>query len=182
MRNTSGKQTASGLTLLAISFLLAGDAISQTTRTESSTTSKSGRTSVHSENSVWTWHHNDDAEKLQVTIRGKVEFNDDYSDISTISDDGDIRIKHDRHGVVRKFEASPDAGSIKRVYSINGQASPLDGDAQKWLAETLYKTVRLGGYDTKAHVRKILKQRGPRGVLDEIAQLESDYVKRIYFD
>lgn len=182
MRNPSGKRTASGLALLAIGFLLAGDTASQTTQTKSSTSSKSERTSVHRENSVWKWHRNDDSEKLQVTIRGKVEFNDDYSDIKSISDDGDIRIKHDRHGVVREFEASSNAGSINRVYSINGQAGPLDGEAQKWLAETLYKTVRLAGYDAKARVQKILKQNGPRAVLDEIAQLESDYVKRIYFD
>ncbi len=182
MRNPNDNRTALGLALLATSFLLARDTISQTTQTKSSTSSRSERTSVHHENSNWNWHRNDDAEELHVSIRGKVEFTDDYSDIKSISDAGDIRIKHDRHGVVRKFEASSDAGSINRAYSINGQSSALDSDARKWLAETLYKTVRLGGYDARARVQKILRQSGPRGVLDEIAQLESDYVKRIYFD
>lgn len=182
MRNPLGNRTALKLSLLAMSCLLARDTVSQTTQTKTSTSSKSERTSLHQENSNWNWHRNDDSEELHVTIRGKVEFTDDYSDIQSISDGGDIRIKHDRHGVVRKFEASPEAGSIKRAYSINGQSSALDGEARKWLAQVLDQTVRLGGYDAKARVQKILKRSGPRGVLDEIAQLKSDYVKRIYFD
>jgi len=182
MRNPLGNRTALGLSLLAMSCLLATDTVSQTTQTKSSTSSKSERTSVSKDSSNWNWHHNDDSEDLSVTIRGKVEFTDDYSDVKSISEGGDVRIKHDRHGVLRKFEASSEAGSIKRAYSINGQSGALDGDARKWLAQVLDQTVRLGGYDAKTRVQKILKQRGPRGVLDEIAQLKSDYVKRIYFD
>src|SRR6185295_18144175 len=154
----------------------------QTTQTKSSSSSKSEHMSVRQENSNWNWHRNDDSEDLSVTIRGKVEFEDDYSDIKSITDGGDIRIKHNRHGVVRKFEASSEGGSIKRWYSINGQTGELDADARKWLAQVLDQTIRLGGYDAQARVRRILKQSGPRGVLDEIAQLKSDYVKRVYFD
>ncbi|MEK6299719.1 MAG: hypothetical protein AABO41_03285 [Acidobacteriota bacterium] len=182
MRNLLGKRTVLGLVLLAMSCLLARDTVSQTTQTKSSASSKSERMSVNPQSSNWNWHRNDDSEDLHVTIRGKVEFEDDYSDIKSISDGGDIRIKQDRHGVVRKFEASSQGGSITRAYSINGQPSALDGDARKWLAQVLDQTVRLGGYDAQARVRKILKQSGPRGVLDEIAHLKSDYVKRIYFD
>lgn len=182
MRNPLGNRTALALALLAVSCLLARDIASQTTQTTSLTSSKSERTSVHHESSNWNWHHNDDSEDLSVTIRGKVEFTDDYSDVKSISEGGDIRIKHDRHGVLRKFDASLEAGSIKRAYSINGQSTALDGDARKWLAQVLDQTVRLGGYDAKTRVQRILKQKGPHGVLDEIGQLKSDYVKRIYFD
>lgn len=151
-----------------------------TAQTKSS--SKSERTSVNQENNTWNWHHNDSTVDLHVTIRGKVEFADDYTDIKSISDGGDVRVKDDRGGAVRKFEASADGGSIKRSYSINGQPSAFDDDARKWLANILNQTVRLGGYDAKARVQKLLKQSGPRGVLAEIPQLNSDYVKRIYFN
>ncbi len=150
-------------------------------QTKSSTTSE--RTSVNEEKNSWKWHHSDNAVDLQVTIRGKVEFADDYSDIKSISDGGNIRVKDDRRGgQVRKFEASTEGGSIKRSYSINGQPSGFDDDARKWLARILDQTVRLGGYDAQARVRKLLEQSGPRAVLAEISQLESDYVKRIYFN
>lgn len=167
-------------TILLTLSLVCALAIANAAQTKSS--SKSERTSVNQENNTWNWHHNDNSVDLHVTIRGKVEFADDYSDIKSIGDGGDIRVKDDRGGVVRKFEASEDSGSIKRSYSINGQASAFDDDARKWLANILNQTVRLGGYDAKARVQKLLKQHGPRGVLAEISQLKSDYVKRIYFD
>ena len=149
---------------------------------QTKSSSRSERPSVNQENGTWNWHHNDSAVDLHVTIRGKVEFADDYSDITSITADGEIRVKDDRGGEVRKFEATSEVGSIKRSYSINGQSRAFDDDARKWLANILNQTVRLGGYDARARVQKLLKQSGPRGVLAEISQLKSDYVKRIYFD
>jgi len=146
------------------------------------TSSQSERTSVNQENNNWNWHHNDSVLDLHVTIHGQVEFADDYSDIKSISDGGEIRVKEDRRGgAVRKFEASATGGSIKRSYFVNGQPASFDDAARKWLAGVLDQTVRLGGYDAKARVAKLLRQKGPAGVLAEIPQLKSDYVKRIYF-
>ncbi len=176
MTTLRNKLAAISLSLSVICALT----FASTAQTKSS--SKSERTSVNQENNTWNWRHNDSTVDLHVTIRGKVEFADDYSDIKSISDGGDIRVKDDRGGAVRKFEALADGGSIKRSYSINGQSSAFDDDARNWLANILNQTVRLGGYDAKARVQKLLKQSGPRGVLAEIPQLNSDYVKRIYFN
>lgn len=139
-------------------------------------------TTVNRESSTWNWHHRDNSVDLSVTIRGKIQFDDDYTDIVSISEGSDIRIKDDRGGAVRKFDASLESGAIKRSYWINGQASSFDDDARKWLANILNQTVRLGGYDAKARVKRLLVKSGPRGVLNEITQLKSDYVKRIYFN
>jgi hypothetical protein len=162
-----------------LSFAVAGAA---QTKASTSTSSKSERTIVTDEDNNWNWHHHDGSVDLHVTIRGKVEFADDYSDIRSISAGGEIRVRDDRGGVLRKFEASADGGSLTRTYSINGQSRAFDDDARKWLAKTLDETVRASGYDAKARVQKILKQSGPRGVLGEIPQLKGDYVKRIYLD
>lgn len=145
------------------------------------TRSSRSETIVNSENRTWNWQHNDRTINLQVTIRGKVEFADDYSDITSISDNGEIRVKDYQGGIVRKFEASMESGSIKRSYSVDGQASAFNADARNWLAKILNQTVRMGGYDAKPRVQKLLKQGGPRAVLAEISNLESDHVKRIYF-
>lgn len=150
---------------------------------QTKTSSRAEKTSVNTERNNWNWHRNNEEADLHVTIRGKVDFADDYRDIKSISDGGDIRVRDDRRGgVVRTFEASSETGSIKRSYSINGQPSAFDDDARKWLAKILDQTVRQGGYDAKARVQKLLKQSGPRGVLAEIPQLNGDYVKRIYLD
>ena len=169
--------------LLSLSVILSL-AVAGAAQTKASTpsSSKSERTSVREDDNNWNWRHHDGSVDLQVTIRGKVEFADDYSDIKSISYGGEIRVRDDQGGVLRKFEASADGGSITRTYSINGQSRAFDDDARKWLAKILDQTVRAGGYDAKARVRKILKQSGPHGVLGEIPQLKSDYVKRIYFD
>jgi hypothetical protein len=148
-------------------------AAAQKSRTETSSTR---------ENNTWKWHHRDNSVDQSVTIRGRIEFDDDYTDIVSISEGSDIRIHDDRGGSVRKFEASMESGAIKRSYSVNGQSSTFDDSARKWLANILNQTVRLGGYDAKARVQKLLARSGPRGVLNEISQLKSDYVKRIYFN
>ncbi|MEK6410273.1 MAG: hypothetical protein AABN34_25405 [Acidobacteriota bacterium] len=152
---------------------------SQTAGTKSSTHTEN---SIRQEDHNWTWHHRDNEIDLKVTIRGKVEFADDYSDIKSISPDGSIRVSDDRGGVYRKFEASMTPSGLKRSYSINGQSTPFNDDARGWLAKVLNDTVRQGGYDARPRVQRILKQSGPSGVLAEIAQLKGDYVKRIYFD
>lgn len=169
--------------LLSLSVVLSlSFTTSAQTKASTSTSSRSERTIVNDDDNNWNWHHHDGSVDLRVTIRGKVEFADDYSDIKSISHGGEIRVRDDRGGVLRKFEATADGGSITRTYSINGQAAAFDDAARKWLAKTLDETVRASGYDARARVQKILKQSGPRGVLGEIPQLKSDYVKRIYFD
>jgi hypothetical protein len=169
--------------LLSLSIILSL-AVAGAAQTKASSTgsSKSERTSIREDDNNWNWHHRDGSVDLQVTIRGKVEFADDYSDIKSISYGGEIRVRDDQGGVLRKFEATADGGSIIRTYSVNGQSRAFDDDARKWLAKTLDETVRAGGYDARARVQRILMQSGPRGVLGEISRLRSDYVKRIYFD
>src|SRR5262249_47590276 len=51
-----------------------------------------------------------------------------------------------------------------------------------WLKKVLNETVRGGGYDAPVRVERLLKQGGPGAVLAEISALQSDYVKRVYFD
>lgn len=163
--------------MLAISVLCALNA-DINAQTKSTTTERT----INHTNDNWTWHHRDNSIDLQVTIRGKIEFADDYSDVKSITDGSEIRVRDEQNGMVRKFEAQAEGGSITRTYSINGKAATFDADARNWLGKVLDKTVKLGGYDAKARVQKLLKQSGARGVLMEISQLQSDYVKRIYFD
>src|SRR2546423_1247531 len=46
----------------------------------------------------------------------------------------------------------------------------------------LLQAVRQGGLDARNRVQRILKQRGTRGLIEEIAYLKGDYVRRIYFE
>jgi len=140
------------------------------------------QTSTRSDENNWTWRHSDDAAKLEVVIRGHIEFADDYSDIASISDGGSIRVIDEKGGVTRKFEAKPTSGGVQRTYWVNGAARQFDQEGKIWLAKVLDDAVRQGGYDARQRVQRILKQSGPAAVLREISGLQSDYIKRIYFD
>ena len=153
----------------------------QTSSTKSSDSSHS-QTSVISNDNEWHWKHSDNGIGLEVKIRGNVEFADDYSDITSISDGGSIVITDDRGGATRRFQAKAGPSGIQRTYSVNGATRQFDREASMWLAKVLDDTVRQGGYDAKPRVKRILRQSGPNGVLQEISGLKGDYVKRIYFD
>jgi bla regulator protein blaR1 len=138
--------------------------------------------SIRTEDHSWSWRHVDDDKRLEVTIRGRVEFADDYTDIKSIEDGGSIRVIDESGAVHRKFEATATAGGIQRSYWVNGQSQQVDQTARTWLAKVLDDTVRQGGYDARPRVQRILRESGPNGVLREITRLKGDYVKRIYFD
>ena len=133
--------------------------------------------------SNWTWNNSDDGKQIKVNVEGKVEFNDDYSDVSAIAEDGALRI-YDSRGP-RTFRLVVTRGvdsQLRRDYSVNGQVRSFDADGRAWLRDVLLQAVRQGGLDARNRVQRILKQRGARGLMEEIAYLKGDYVRRIYFE
>jgi len=172
------------LLLLIVGGSLSLAAASQTTKSKSS-----GKDSTHvehiinSDDNKWNWHHVDNGNDLQVTIRGRVEFADDYSDVTAFpTGSGDISVSERRGSVTRKFTATPSGGQIKREYSVNGEPRQMDAEGRAWLAKVLNDTVRMGGYDAPTRVARLLQREGPRGVLAEVSQLKGDYVKRLYLN
>lgn len=133
--------------------------------------------------STSTWIIQDDGEKRRLEIRGKAEFNDDYTDIISVSEGGWVIVEEVHQGQSRRYEVRRDgAGQITRAFYLNGTAQPLDDNAKTWLAKFVLNAVRQGGFDAEKRVRTILAQRGVAGVLAEINQISSSYAKRIYFD
>ncbi len=171
------------LSLLVVACSLPLVYASQAAQTKPSRSSTRVEHTVDTDENKWNWHHVDDKVDLQVTIHGKVEFAEDYSDITAISPaSGELRISERRGGVTRKFEAKPSADGIQRAYWVNGESRPLDGEARAWLAKMLNETVRQSGYDAPVRVGRLLQRGGPRAVLAEISQVNGDYVKRLYLD
>src|SRR5262249_8955496 len=127
--------------------------------------------------SSWAWNNSDDGRKIEVSVENKVEFTDDYSDGASIPDDGVLRI-HDSRGP-RTFNlmvTRGPAGDLRRTYTIDNQAHVFDAEGQAWLRRVLLEAVRQGGLDARTRVARILKSRGPRGLIEEIGYLKGDYV------
>ena len=136
-----------------------------------------------SNRNTWTWNNSDDGKKIEVRVENKVEFNDDYSDVANIPDDGELRIYDSRgpHTFKLAITAAPNGG-LRRDYWVDGQVRPFDAEARAWLRNVLLQATREGGLDAKNRVERILRQRGTKGLIDEIAYLKGDYVRRIYFE
>lgn len=129
------------------------------------------------------WEHSDNGERFRMEIRGKAEFNDDYTDIRSVSEGGYVRIEEDRNGQSRRFEVRPDAtGQLRRLYSINGESRALDEAGRAWVGKIILDAVRQSGIDAEKRVQTILRKQGVKGVLDEIALISSDYAQRHYFE
>lgn len=136
---------------------------------------KSGR-------STWTWNNSDGPQKIEVKVENKVEFNEDYSDVAAIPYDGSLRI-YDSRGTrtMRLAVTGAPNGELRRDYWVDGQARAFDAEARTWLRNVLLEAVRQG-LDAKNRVERILRQRGTRGLIDEIAFLKGDYPRRLYFE
>jgi hypothetical protein len=143
----------------------------------------SSRSQEKSDRNTWTWINADDRKKIEVKVENKVEFNEDYSDVSAIPGDGALRIHDSRSAhTFRLVIARDSAGGIRRDYSVDGQSRTFDAEGQSWLRTVLLQAVREGGLDARTRAQRILKQRGASGLTEEITYLKGDYVRRIYFE
>ena len=140
-------------------------------------------TSIKRSDNEWTWISKNNGRGIEVKVRGRVEFNEDYTDVTGMSSDGRLQIKDSRSGIERRLEIRRgNSGRLDRSYWVEGQSHPFDREASQWAATVIQELVRQGGLDASKRVRQIYDQRGAGGVLDEISQIRSNYVKRLYFE
>lgn len=133
--------------------------------------------------SVMTWEHSDDGWRQRLEIRGKAEFDAEYTDIREVSEGGVVRIEEVRNGQSRRYEVRRDVGGqLTRAYFVNGETRALDAAARSWVAQMVLAAVRQGGIDADKRVQTILSKSGVQGVLQEIDQIKSDFAKRRYFE
>jgi beta-lactamase regulating signal transducer with metallopeptidase domain len=136
--------------------------------------------SEHS-NSTVTWRTTDGLHNREMRIHGVVHFNDDDTDVKSMSTDGFFSYDESYGFSSRRYQAMPDAsGQIVRHYLVDGHDKPFDADAQAWLRAALPDILRESGIDASERVRRILKQGGPSAVLAEIGKIHSDGTKRLY--
>jgi hypothetical protein len=130
----------------------------------------------------WTWKWQTGKWSLQFKSEGKFEFTDDYQDFENISPDGfvEIREEHGRQVTTIKIVPNPD-GSLNRSYFVQKKSAPFDGEAKAWLGKVLLEAVRKGGLDADKRAQRIFQKQGLKGVIEEIALLQNDFVKQLYF-
>jgi hypothetical protein len=140
------------------------------------------RNSISQRGSVWVWNRDENGNSLEMTVRGGVEFNDDYTEVKRVADGGSLEIRETRGGMRRRLEIEAgQGGGLSVSYFVNGKSQPYDADAKVWFARVLDEAVTESGLNAGPRAQKILRERGASGLLDEISRLKSDHVKNLYF-
>ena len=128
----------------------------------------------------FSWSNN--GEKLEVKYEGEIEFTDDDADVKSLSPGGSLRIRDGgwiaSHTV--KFTADG-SGNLTRQFWRGATERPFDPEGRQWLAKMLPRFIRQTAIGAPARVARILRTRGPAGVLAEISLIEGSWPKRVYF-
>jgi len=127
----------------------------------------------------------DGAKRFEVRYRGTIELTDDDRGIRSISPGGYLIVTDGSWFWFKDYrvEIRPGRdGALESRFWVDGHEQPFEPEGREWLEKSLLRLVRSTGFAADARVARILKASGPAGVLDEIAQLEGDYARRIYFE
>jgi beta-lactamase regulating signal transducer with metallopeptidase domain len=133
---------------------------------------------------TFSWSNN--GEKLEVRYDGEVEFADDDTDVKRLSPGGSLRIRDGGMmtsllgGHTVEFTADG-SGNVTRRFWTGSTERPFDPEGRKWLSSVLPRFIRQTGIGAPARVARILKAKGPAGVLAEISLIEGSWGKRKYF-
>ncbi len=129
---------------------------------------------------TFSWSNN--GERLEVKYDGEVEFTDDDTDVKRLSPGGLLRIRDGRMFASHTIEFATDpAGNVTRRYWSGMSERPFEPEGRQWLAGVLPRFIRQTGIGAQARVARILKAKGPAGVLAEIGLIEGSWGKRVYF-
>jgi beta-lactamase regulating signal transducer with metallopeptidase domain len=129
-----------------------------------------------------TYSHSNDGEKLSVSYRGSFTLNDTDTDIVSLSPNSYVKISDSGRQGSHTLELTADgSGNITRRFRVGGSERPFEPEGRQWLAAFLPRFVRQSGFNAKERVARFLKKGGADAVLAEIALIDSDYGKKVYF-
>ena len=125
---------------------------------------------------------NNGYQSFNVEMRGKIEISDDDKDIKSMSPDGYLEITKTVFGSRRTLVISSQSGGLKREYYEGRTSMPWEPEGRKWLAEIMPELLRTTTIAAESRVNRFYKQGGVSAVLNEINEMESDYVIQHYAD
>jgi hypothetical protein len=118
---------------------------------------------------------------LAVRGKGAMTFTDDLTDVRSMGDGAYLTLRDRNWLTVRSLELRGERGTITRRYYVSGFEQPWEPEGRLWLADRLPSLIRRSGLAVEARTRRILSVSGVDGVLAEIKRVETDYVRRLYF-
>jgi hypothetical protein len=128
----------------------------------------------------FTWSSN--GEKIEVKYRGAFALNDDDTDVATMAPGAYLRISDGRwlRGASVEFQADG-SGTITRRFFMGSGERPFEPEGREWLKKNFPRFVRMSGFDAKNRTARFYKRGGADAVLNEIAQIQGSYAKKVYY-
>ena len=121
------------------------------------------------------------SQKYSIEYEGDIILSDDDKDIIDITRDGFIQIKKTAFGGKRKlFISSEGKGKLDRRYYVDGRKKEYEPNGRIWLSEILPEVIRSIPFGAENRVNRFYKKGGTSAVLDEVQEMESDYMRSIY--
>jgi beta-lactamase regulating signal transducer with metallopeptidase domain len=130
---------------------------------------------------TWTMKVTGRACQVDLRVDGKIEFNDDFTDVKSLSAGGSFHLNVLRDGTRRELTITSQGGNLTRTWRVDGQQRPYDADAQKWFAAFLIDLDRQTAIGVDSRLPVLLKRGGVEAVLKETALMPSDYARGIYY-
>ncbi|MDH5474532.1 MAG: hypothetical protein OEX22_02455 [Cyclobacteriaceae bacterium] len=117
---------------------------------------------------------------FKIDYNGTIEVSDDDKDVKSISSGGFLEISKTVFGNQRTIRIEPSGSGLKRKYNVGRQEVEYDPEGKNWLAEILPEVVRSSGVGAKSRVERFYKKGGISAVINELEEIDSDYVEAMY--
>lgn len=122
-------------------------------------------------------------ENFEIKYEGKIEVNEDDTDVESISSGGFLEISKTTFGSKRRIVIeSVGRGEVDRRYYEGRRSKPFNPEGQEWLAEILPEIVRSTRIAAESRVNRYYQKGGVDAFIGEVERLKSDYVRVHYFD
>jgi beta-lactamase regulating signal transducer with metallopeptidase domain len=128
----------------------------------------------------WAASWRDGLRHVEAHLNGSVAFNDDLTDVVSLSPGGSLTLRDWHFLIPYTVELRESGGTITRRYYVTGTERPWDADASALLADNLGWLVRRSALGAPSRVARLLATGGPDAVFGEIGRLETDYARRVY--
>jgi hypothetical protein len=120
--------------------------------------------------------------EVDLHAEGRVTFNADFTDITSLSSGGSFHVSVLRDGLRHELTITERNGSLARTWKVDGKEQPFDAAGQRWFASFLLDLDRQTAIGVDVRLPMLLKQGGVPAVLKETAQMPGDYPRSVYFD
>ena len=118
---------------------------------------------------------------IDFRLEGKVQFNDDFTDVASLSRDGSLRLDVKDDGERRQLEIEPGRDGLVRTWKVNGREQAYDAAARAWFAGFLVELDRRTAVGVDQRLPVLLRKGGVAAVLEETGRMPSDYARGVYF-